>query len=67
MVDFQPTINLGTILHLLMLLTAAGGLYWKIGEKITNSVKEFSDRLARLETKVDALWREFLKNGNGGS
>ena len=67
MVDFQPTINLGTVLHLLTLLVAAGGLYWKIGDRIASAVKEFSDQMARLETKVDALWHEFMKNGNGGN
>jgi tetrahydromethanopterin S-methyltransferase subunit B len=62
-IDFQPSISLGTVIHLVALLATVVGLWWKIGEKITNSFREVSERLARLETKVDALWREYTKNG----
>ena len=61
-VDFQPIINLGTLIHLVALLVAVMGLYWKVGERVSAAIREVSDRLARLETKVDALWRAFLRN-----
>jgi len=48
---YDPTISLGTILQL-------GGIMVTLIVVYTQVVS----RLARLETKVDALWTWFMKN-----
>ena len=74
---FDPTISLGTILHLIVLVVTLIAAYWKMRElvfKLHNEALaemnrlhgENVSRLQSLETKMAALWDWFKRGWGGG-
>ena len=74
---FDPTISLGTILHLVALLVTLVAVYWKMRELVFRLHNEAlakmnelhavtNDRLTTLETKMDTIWGRF-KSYLGGT
>ena len=58
MLSFDPSINLGTVIHLISLLIAMGGLFWHAASKFSKMEALFlriNDRLSTLESSMEKI------------
>lgn len=56
-IKFDPTVSLGTIIQLIVLVTAVVSMYVKL-----------SNRIVRIETKIGLMynwWKQQVNAGNG--
>ena len=68
MIELQPTIALGTLIHLTVLLIALIGVYWKTRELIFKLHNQMVERISGVETQVTMMyewWRDYVKQRSG--
>lgn len=65
---FDPTISLGVLVHLGVLVAVIVGTFWKLRLELQGEIskihEEFSARLSIVESRVTDLW-EWWKKENG--
>ena len=58
---FDPTITLGTMIHLLILIVALVGAYYKILGKIDKVKADLLEKIAETNFKVSLMWDVFKR------
>ena len=68
MIELQPTVALGTLIHLVVLIVALVGVYWKTRELIFSLHNQMIQRIAGVEAQVTMMyewWRDYVKQRSG--
>ena len=66
-IRFDPTITLGVLVHLGVLVAVIVGAFWKLRLEVKQEIQilrgEVGTRLSVMESRVGDLWESWKRNG----